>query len=267
MSADRSVSAEVEVAVDPQTAFRAFTEEMDLWWVRGPVNFFDAARAVAVVCEPGVGGRILEVYDGDEMEMARITTWEPGRRLAWDSSVDDVRIEVRFDAVADGTRVRVNATVDGQDRGGTAWLRVVPSWFGQWCAKRDTAPREPRELARLAVAVHYAKPATAARWLADAYGLTPTTPLPADDDQRAWIEFHIGNCSLLVFKLEGTAGHQADTHVPWLFVDDLDAHFECAVAHGAVITDGIHQHGYRSYTALDPEGYRWTIAQARPGMR
>jgi hypothetical protein len=30
---------------------------------------------------------------------------------------------------------------------------------------------------------------------------------------------------------------------------------------------GIHQHGYRAYVARDPDGYTWTIAQARPGMR
>jgi uncharacterized glyoxalase superfamily protein PhnB len=124
------------------------------------------------------------------------------------------------------------------------------------------------ELARLAVAVYYPKPATAARWLAEAFGLTPTNPLPSDDAARGWIEFHVGNCSLLVFGLDsaGAAGGGA-THVPWLFVDDLDAHFSLAVAHGAVIVEGIHQHGYRAYVARDPDGYTWTIAQARPGMR
>ena len=35
---DTMVSSEVEVAVDPDTAFAAFTEELDLWWVRGPIN-------------------------------------------------------------------------------------------------------------------------------------------------------------------------------------------------------------------------------------
>ena len=73
MTEARSVSAEVEVAVDAATAFGAFTGEMNLWWVRGPINFFDASRAVAVTCEPGVGGRILEVYDeatGDALEWA-----------------------------------------------------------------------------------------------------------------------------------------------------------------------------------------------------
>lgn len=40
----RSISSEVEVAVDAKTAFSAFTAEMNLWWVRGQINFFDAAR-------------------------------------------------------------------------------------------------------------------------------------------------------------------------------------------------------------------------------
>jgi len=41
----RSVSSQVEVGVDPATAFSAFTEEMNLWWVRGPINFYDAAAS------------------------------------------------------------------------------------------------------------------------------------------------------------------------------------------------------------------------------
>ncbi len=61
MTSPRSVSAQVEVGVDPKTAFSAFTDEMNLWWVRGPINFFDAARAVEIVCEPGVGGRVRAV--------------------------------------------------------------------------------------------------------------------------------------------------------------------------------------------------------------
>jgi uncharacterized glyoxalase superfamily protein PhnB len=272
MSSDQSVSSQVEVAVSAEVAFRAFTEEMDLWWVRGPINFFDAARAVAKVCEPGVGGRILEVYEsGDPLEVARITDWEPGVLVAWDSSVDDVRTEVRFSPMPGGaTLVRVTATIPdgGADRGGTAYVRVVPPWFGAWCARRDDAPRSAAELARLAVAVYYPKPATAARWLAEAFGLTPTNPLPSDDAARGWIEFHVGNCSLLVFGLDSAdAAGGGATHVPWLFVADLDAHFSRAVAHGAVIVEGIHQHGYRAYVARDPDGYTWTIAQARPGMR
>ena len=284
MNAVRSVSSEVEVAVDPKTAFSAFTEEMNLWWVRGPINFFDSARAVAVVCEPGVGGRILEVYDaatGDGLELARISAWQPGERLAWRSSVDDVEVEVRFEPTASGTLVRVLAAIPsgGADQGGTAWVRVVPAWFGAWCARRDTAPREARDLARLAVAVSYARPAAAARWLADVFGFVPTNELPAAtadenwDAERRWIEFHLGNSSLMIFKLESTVSVTtgpaggALRHVPWVFVDDLDAHWTRARARGATIVSDIHQHGYRAYEADDLEGNRWTFAQARPTMR
>jgi len=114
MTEARSVSAAVEVPVDPATAFTAFTDELDLWWVRGPINYFDAARAVAMVCEPGVGGRLIEVYDaatGEGLELGRITVWEPGSRLSWTSSVDDVEIDVRFVPFSSGTVVRLTATI------------------------------------------------------------------------------------------------------------------------------------------------------------
>jgi len=157
-----SMAVSVSVGVDPAAAFTAFTEELDLWWVRGPINYFDAARAIGMKCEPGVGGRLLEVYDeatGEGRELGRITVFEPGRRLAWTSSVDDVEIDVRFVPGATGTDVTVEATIPsaGADRGGSAWVRVVPKWFGPWCARRDTAARLQRELARLAVGVYYAK--------------------------------------------------------------------------------------------------------------
>jgi uncharacterized glyoxalase superfamily protein PhnB len=280
VSSPRSVSSAVTVSVGPQAAFTAFTEEMDLWWVRGPINFHDAARAVKMICEPGVGGRILEVYGhdpGDALELARITDWQPGQRIAWQSLVDDVEVEVTFAPVAGGgTAVQVLAIVPagGQDRGGTSWQRVVPDWFGAWCARRDTAAREPEDLDRLAVAVYYAKPVTAARWLADAFGFAAPRSLPDPepgrdlDAERIWLEFRVGHCSLLVFRAENSPAEPVPvTHVPWIYVDDLDAHFARASAAGAKIIEPIRQHGYRAYQAEDLEGHRWIFAQARPTMR
>ena len=113
---DTMVSSEVEVAVDPDTAFLGFTEELDLWWVWGLINYYAAGRCLAMRCEPGVGGRLLEVYDdaaGDALELGRVTVWEPGKRLAWDSSVDDVTIEVSFSPAGDGCLVRVQARTSG----------------------------------------------------------------------------------------------------------------------------------------------------------
>jgi uncharacterized glyoxalase superfamily protein PhnB len=284
----RSVSSSVTVSVSPQVAFGAFTGEMDLWWVRGPINFFDAARAVNMVCEQGVGGRILEMYGpdpADSLEIARITAWQPGERLAWRSSLDDVEVEVTFAPAAHGTTIQVLASIPagGQDRGGSFWQRVVPDWFGAWCARRDSAAQEPEassrpegpdEVDRLAVAVYYARPVTAARWLADAFGLRSPRALPVPepgqdlDAERTWLEFRVGRCSVLLFKAETSTREPVPvTHVPWIYVDDLDAHFATASAAGAKIVEPISQHGFRAYQAEDLEGHRWTFVQARPTMR
>jgi uncharacterized glyoxalase superfamily protein PhnB len=276
---DTMVSSEVEVAVDPDTAFAAFTEELDLWWVRGPINHFAGGRALAMRCEPGVGGRLLEVYEDDALELGRITAWEPGKRLAWRSSLDDVNIDVSFAPADAGCLVRVQASIPagGQDRGGTAWVRVTPKWFGPWCARRDSAAHEVRDLARLALGVSYTRPAAAARWLASAFGFTSPDPLPEGNDPlpetghgHPWIEFRLGDSSLMIFKLDAPAageGRQA-VHTPWVYVDDIDAHYERARTTGAtIVTELASPWGLPFYVADDLEGNRWTFAQARPTMR
>jgi uncharacterized glyoxalase superfamily protein PhnB len=275
MTDSHSVTSSVAVTVDPATAFSVFTEELDCWWVQGPINFYDSSRAYGMRIEPGVGGRIVEVYDdatGDGLELARITVWEPGRRLTWQSVRDDVEIDVQFEASADGTDVRVRATIrpGGADRGGTAWVRMTPIWLGDWMTKREHVAHEPLRLARLAVGVHYAKPATAARWLRDVFGFEPASNIPETDtdDEHTWIEFHIGNSSVMVFRQAGALADDAPvTHTPWVFVDDLDAHFARAKASGARIVEDIWQHGARAYEVADLEGHHWTFAQAGPLMR
>jgi hypothetical protein len=274
------VSSEIEVAVGPGVAFQVFTEEMDLWWVRGPINFSDAGRVVEVRCEPGVGGRIGEVLDdrasGPMQEKARITVWEPGVRLCWASSVDDVQTEVRFEPVGAGTRVVVEHRIPagGQDRGGTAWSRVVPLWFGRWCASREHTLHRPADIARLGLGVYYARPGAAARWLADVFGFEPVTELPSEPDPlpegahgAPWIEFRVGNASLMIFRRDDGALPAPPAHVPWVYVDDLDAHLAHAEQAGAAILHRKEWPWLPSYVAEDLEANRWTFAQARPTQR
>jgi uncharacterized glyoxalase superfamily protein PhnB len=255
---------------------------MDLWWVRGPINFWsDGGRVVEVRCERGLGGRIMEVLDdpasNEVLERARITLWEPGARLGWVSSLDDVQTEVSFVATDGGTRVTVEHLVPagGQDKGGTAWSRVVPKWFGAWCAKRDRVGHEQIDIARLSLGVYYARPAAAARWLAEVFGFEPVDDLPQGADPlpegqygHPWIEFRLGNSALNVFKLVGERTGDVRTHVPWVYVDDLQAHFAHAKGSGATIVEEIHAYpGSSVYVADDLEGHRWTFSQARPTMR
>jgi len=273
MSDARTRESTVEVSADPQTAFRAFTDELDLWWVRGPVNAYDSGRLVEMRCEPGVGGRILEVYEGDALELARITAWQPGERVAWKSSLDDVSIDVRFEPTDAGTLVRLEATVteSGEDRGGSSFVAVTPAWFGAWMRRRDTAPREPHELARLGLTLGYARPAAAARWLVEAFGFESPSALPEGDDPLTdeeygfpWIELYAGNASVVIEPLAVPADLRQVTHVPWVFVDDLEGHLARAREHGAEIAQEIERTGFTSYVALDLEGRRWRFAQARP---
>ena len=265
---ERSASAAVEVAVEPMSAFTAFTDEIDSWWVRGPINFFDSGRAVAMRIEPGVGGRVLEIYDearGDSLELGRITVWEPGVQLTYRSLVDDTEVDVRFEAVAGGTCVRVTQTLlaDGE-RAFYFWPNVL-RWLVPWCNEPDSAAR--REIARLSIALYYEDPPAAARWLARAFQLGSWSGLPAEGEDPSWIELHHGDVAVLLFRLEGQRVRDAPvTHVTWVYVDDLDAHFAHATAAGATIVSEIQEHGYRAYDAEDLEGRRWTFVQARPTM-
>jgi uncharacterized glyoxalase superfamily protein PhnB len=266
---EKSASAEVQVAVEPMTAFTAFTDEIDAWWVRGPINFFDSGRAVAMRIEPGVGGRVLEVYDearGDVLELGRITAWEPGAQLTYRSLVDDTQVDVRFDAVEGGTRVSVTQMLlpDGE-RALYFWPNVL-QWLVGWCERRDGRPPVPREIARLSLALYYEDPAEAARWLARVFQLGSWSGIPSEGEDASWIELHHGNVALLLFRIEGKAAPDTVTHVPWVYVDDLDSHFEHATAAGATIVTGIEEQGFRAYTAEDLEGRRWTFVQARPTM-
>ena len=267
---ERSASAAVEVSVEPMSAFTAFTDEIDSWWVRGPINFFDSARAAAMRIEPGVGGRVLEVYDdtrGDALELGRITVWEPGVRLAYRSLVDDTEVDVHFDRIEGGTRVRVTQTLlpDGE-KAFFFWPSVV-RWLVPWCEQRDGSWSAPREIARLSIALHYEDPAAAGRWLERVFQVGSWSGIPAEGEDAPWIELHHGNVALLLFPLDGERAHDAPvSHMPWAYVDDLDAHFAHARAAGATIVSAIEQHGYRAYVAEDLEGRRWTFAQARPTM-
>jgi uncharacterized glyoxalase superfamily protein PhnB len=274
-----AISSSIEVNVPPDLAFRAFTEEVDFWWVRGPINHWEGGRIRSKRIESGVGGRVLEVYDedvDDALELARITAWEPGHRVVWHSSLDDVETEIQFEQSDRGTTVIVTARIaeGGEDRGGTSWVRVVPRWFGPWCQRRDVEPHVVKDLARLALGVSYVKPAAAARWLATVFGFQSPDPLPDGEDPlpegshgHPWIELRLGNSSLMVFKATDQQPQHHDPHEPWVYVDDVESHFRRAQASGATILEPLESPwGLPFYLAEDLEGHRWRFAQARPTM-
>ncbi|MFN2471177.1 MAG: SRPBCC domain-containing protein [Gaiellaceae bacterium] len=149
VATSEAVTATVEVAVDPATAFEIFTEEIGQWWRPGPINWNHADLAIGIRIEPGVGGRWLEVEDaetGEGCECGRITVWEPGERLVFlyrDSGhdLDDTEVEIVFQPVAGGTRVtlehrgweRLQADLASRKRNAkrAGWLNIL-SWYSDW---------------------------------------------------------------------------------------------------------------------------------------
>jgi uncharacterized protein YndB with AHSA1/START domain len=121
-----AVTATVEVAVDPATAFEVFTAQIGAWWEDAQRSRVPGGRRPSIGrgpghvgrlrFEPGVGGRLLEEYDeagAQPFEVGRVLVWKPADRLVFQWRQGNFRpgqgteVEVRFEAMAGGTRVRL----------------------------------------------------------------------------------------------------------------------------------------------------------------
>jgi uncharacterized protein YndB with AHSA1/START domain len=110
-------SVTISLAASPTQAFEAFTQDIDLWWRRGP-RFRNARGERGIVrIEPGIGGRVFESFDSDAgevvIEIGRTQVWDPPHRLvfAWRFSNfapgESTEVEVLFRPSANGCRVTV----------------------------------------------------------------------------------------------------------------------------------------------------------------
>jgi uncharacterized protein YndB with AHSA1/START domain len=102
----------LRVPAHPLRAFEAFTQEIALWWQ--PSSLFQLTRRGDGILgfEPGVGGRLLTTLaNGEELEIGRVSIWEPGRRLVFTwrpasfAPEQSTEVEVCFEGVGDETRI------------------------------------------------------------------------------------------------------------------------------------------------------------------
>jgi uncharacterized glyoxalase superfamily protein PhnB/uncharacterized protein YndB with AHSA1/START domain len=272
-----SVRVSVEVPTDPATAFRVFTEEIDAWWQRGPINFYDGGRAAAKRIEPGVGGRYLEIYDeaaSDVLVTATITAWEPPGRFVSRSAFDDTETEITFRPTDDGAGTVVTIEqrlVAGGDptRANllSGWAGIL-DWYRRGVDRQERGLPAPGDLPRLSVLLRYDDVAKAAAFLVDAFGFEPRGELPDPARWGGYGELSVGDSMVMLQPSEsGEERPGRADHELYVYVDDLDAHLEQARDHGAVIVTEPVTNGDRHYQARDHEGHRWTFAQARPTQR
>jgi len=121
------VTVTTVVRADPAETFRLFTNEIDCWWKRGP-QFRLQEGAMRFDSD-----RLLE---GDT-EVGRVLAWDPGRRLALEfrnwrfGRGEPSEVEVRFEAVGDGTRVTVeHRGWPARPAGAGEFRTVVGLWWG-----------------------------------------------------------------------------------------------------------------------------------------
>jgi len=111
---DSQVTVSIEVAADPELAFRVFTAGIDAWWLRGPKHRFKPPWNGTLRFEAGATGRLLEEYDdGSVFVIGRVLDWSPGERLclSWRlpnfKEAEGTEVDVRFEPIEGGTRVSV----------------------------------------------------------------------------------------------------------------------------------------------------------------
>ena len=71
-----SIKKEFTVAAGQETAFKVFTEKMDLWWPR--THHIGSAEMTEMVLEPRANGRWYSKHtDGSEADNGYVITYQP----------------------------------------------------------------------------------------------------------------------------------------------------------------------------------------------
>jgi uncharacterized protein YndB with AHSA1/START domain len=100
----------VGVAVPPDVAFAVFTEEIDLWWRRGPQFRRVGGERALIAIEGREGGRVFESAGAGlpAQEVGLVRAWQPPSRLVfeWRASNfgpgESTEVEVCFEPAAGG---------------------------------------------------------------------------------------------------------------------------------------------------------------------
>ena len=111
----------------------------------------------------------------------------------------------------------------------------------------------------------YKDAVAASDFLARAFGFEKLMEMPGPDGTISHAEMKFGPGVIMLNSL--SEGHERRSAV-YVYVEDLDAHYERAKAAGAEILRGIEdiEYGARMYTACDPERNVWFFGTYRPQM-
>lgn len=130
----------------------------------------------------------------------------------------------------------------------------------------------------LAIGVCYRDPRAALAWLEKAFGFETTMVVENEDGSIGHSEMRVGRNGLIMVGREWDEYHKSpaslggintqSVHIHLDDADDIDAHFQRAIAAGAKrLRDPSDQfYGDRLYGVIDPEGHQWTFSRTIKSM-
>jgi len=131
----RSITVDCSV----EHAFSTFTARIHEWWPleTHSIEIGETGSTPETVVFDGPGGRIYErTTKGEELEWARVTTFEPPHRfvLAWNPSreQDRPRTEIEVTFAAEDGKTRVDLEHRGWERAGAKAKTARDGYDGGW---------------------------------------------------------------------------------------------------------------------------------------
>lgn len=125
----------------------------------------------------------------------------------------------------------------------------------------------PENMPRITPYLLYEDVASALDWLAKAFGFRERMRLPGPDGKINHAEMELADGVIMMgcpgpqYQNPKRLGHV--TQNLYVYVNDVDKHFEHAKKAGATILEEPRDqfYGDRRYGAVDPEGHHWYFAQ------
>jgi uncharacterized glyoxalase superfamily protein PhnB len=133
-----------------------------------------------------------------------------------------------------------------------------------------------KTVATIIPTLQYNDAAAAVEWLCRAFGFEQHLVVPGDNGTVLHAELTFGNGMIMLGSVRDTPFAQLQqppskkgdvvTQSPYILVDEVDQHYEAAIAAGAEIVMEIQDQDYggRDYSCRDPEGYLWNFGTYDP---
>ena len=131
-------------------------------------------------------------------------------------------------------------------------------------------PNPPNDMPRITPHLFYDDVAAAIDWLVEAFGFTVRLRMTDQNGHVVHGDLEVADSLVMVGLTSEGATRESPRSLGgkfsqrlYVFVDDVDAHYERAQRAGAKITSPLAEqfYGDRVYECVDPEGHRWKFAQ------